>query len=96
MLIYKHDDNIVSRKIGGEVILVPIRTAIADMNFLYTLNTTAGRIWQLLDGVNNDLEDVHRQICREFEIDPHEAKTDLDEIIQDLIRIGAITQVSSV
>ena len=93
MFIYKHDDNVVSRKIGGEVILVPIRTAIADMNSLYTLNATAARIWQLLDGVNS-LEDIHQQICCEFDIDPIEAKADLDEVIQDLFRIGAITQVT--
>ena len=93
MLIYKHDFNIVSRQIGGEVILVPIRSTIADMNYLYTLNSTAARIWQLLDGVN-DLEDIHQQICREFDIDPLEAKTDLDEVIQDFLRIGVIAQVT--
>jgi len=91
-LFYKRDQNIVSRRIGGEVILVPIRTAIADMNYLYTLNSTAARIWQLLDGVNS-LEDIHQQICCEFDIDPLEAKTDLDAIIQDFLRIGVITQV---
>ena len=74
------------------MILVPIRTAIADMNYLYTLNSTAARIWQLLDGLNS-LEDIHQQICREFDIDPLEAKTDLDQVIQDFLRIGVIAQV---
>lgn len=74
------------------MILVPIRTTIADMNYLYTLNSTAARIWQLLDGVN-DLKVIHEQICLEFDIDPLEAKTDLDEVIQDFLRIGAITEV---
>ena len=92
MFIYKHDDNVVNREIGGEVILVPIRTKIADMNSLYTLNDTAAFIWKLLDGVN-DLESVHRQICQKFDIDALQAKSDLEEVIQDFLRIGVIAQV---
>ena len=74
------------------MILVPIRTAIADMNYLYTLNSTAARIWQLIDGVNS-LEDIHQQICQKFDVDPLQAKSDLEEVIQDFLRIGVIAQV---
>ncbi len=90
--IYTHSKNIVSRKIAGEVILVPIRTRIADMNYLYTLNPTAARIWQLLDG-QTSLEAVSAAICQDFAIDPQTARTDLEEVIQELLRIEAITEV---
>lgn len=86
-----HHPNIVSRKIAGEMILVPIRSTIADMSFLYTLNQTAARIWQLLDG-NNSLDQAHHQLCLEFEVDPSEVRSDLEETIQDLLKIGAIVE----
>lgn len=79
MFICKHDDDVVIRKFHGEVILVPIRTAIADIDLLYTVNGNASFIWQFLDG-SNDLEGVHQQMYCEFDIDPLEAKSVLEEV----------------
>ena len=47
---YQQDPSIVSREIAGEVILVPIRNNVGDLESIYTLNETAARIWALLDG----------------------------------------------
>jgi hypothetical protein len=55
--IYKHDPNIVARMIGGEMILVPIRKNVGDMENIYTLNETAARIWELVDG-QHSLEEI--------------------------------------
>lgn len=92
---YTPHPNIVSRKIAGEMILIPIRARVVDMNYLYTLNETAARIWQLLDG-KTSLEEIQERICVEFEIDSHEAKTDLEQLVQDLLKIDAIVAVEAV
>ena len=44
---YQKDASIVSREIAGEVILVPIRQNMGDMESIFTLNETASRIWEL-------------------------------------------------
>ena len=45
---FKKDPNMVSRKIADEVILVPIRQNVGDLESIYTLNEVATRIWELM------------------------------------------------
>ena len=47
---FQKDPNIVSRKIADEVILVPIRHNVGDLESIYTLNEVGARIWELVDG----------------------------------------------
>ena len=89
--VYRHDPNIVSRLIGGEMILVPIRQNVGDMENIYTLNETGARIWELIDG-QRSLGDVHDQLVSEFEIDPLQAKSDLLELIDNLLAEGALAE----
>jgi hypothetical protein len=61
------------------------------MEHIYTLNETASRIWELIDG-QRSLAEICQQITDEFEIDPSQAESDLSELIQSLVEIGAITE----
>ncbi len=91
-LIYRHHPNIVSRSIAGDMVLVPIRKNIADMESIYTLNGTAARIWELVDGINT-LDTIHNKIYEEFDIQSEEAKTDLLELIDQLVMLAALEKV---
>jgi hypothetical protein len=90
--IYAHDSAIVSRSIAGEMILVPIRRNIGDMESLYTLNETAARIWELLDG-QHSLAEVHEQMIEEYDIDPLQARQDLLELVENLLEQGVLVKV---
>ena len=90
--IYKHDPNIVGRLIGGEMILVPIRKNVGDMENIYTLNETAARIWELVDG-QRSLNEIYQQIVGEFEIDETQAESDLLDLVDSLLKEGALIQV---
>ena len=48
--IVQKDSSIVSRRIADEVILVPIRKKLGEVECLYTLNEAGARIWKLIDG----------------------------------------------
>lgn len=48
--LFQKDSSIVSRRIADEVILVPIRRRIGEVECLYTLNEAGARIWELIDG----------------------------------------------
>jgi hypothetical protein len=89
--IYQHDPNIVSRLIAGEMVLVPIRNNVGDMECIYTLNETAARIWELIDG-QRSLAQVQQQVIGEFEISPRQAELDLLELIDSLLDNGALTK----
>ena len=90
--IYQHDPNIVTRLIAGELILVPIRNQVADMEFIYTLNETGSRIWELLDG-QHSLAEIHQQMVDEYEIDPAQAEQDLQDLVESLLEQDALVKV---
>lgn len=79
----KKDPNTVSRKIADEVILVPIRYNVGDLESIYTLNEVGAFIWELIDG-NRKVKEIQVMIVDEFEVSPQQAETDLIEYIQQL------------
>ena len=88
------DRNIVSRMIAGEVILVPIHNNVADMDYIFTLNETAARVWELTDG-QHSLAEIHQHLLAEFEVDDAEAAQDLITLTQDLLEINAIFEAQA-
>jgi hypothetical protein len=86
---YQKDESVVSRDIAGEVILVPIRQNVGDLESIYTLNETAAFIWALLDG-KRTVGDIRDHVVAEFEIDKVEAEADLRELLAQLEAIGAV------
>ena len=89
--VYKKSDSIVSRKIGDEFILVPIRQNVGDLENIYTLNETAARIWELIDG-KTQTSKIKEKIVEEFDVKPEEAEEDLIEHLQQLEGIQAIIE----
>ncbi|MDO9576302.1 MAG: PqqD family protein [Candidatus Cloacimonadales bacterium] len=87
--VYTKSDSIVSRKIADEFILVPIRQNVGDLESIYTLNETAARIWELIDG-KMKVEEIKEKIVEEFEVTPEEAEKDIMEHLQQLESIKAI------
>ena len=89
--VYLKSDSFVFRMIGEECILVPIRKNVADLDSIYTLNETAGRIWELIDGTNS-VKDIKHRILDEFDVPPAEAEKDLVEHLRLLEGIKAILE----
>jgi len=91
--IYCKETNIVSREIVGEMILVPIRQNIGDLESIYTLNETAARTWELIDG-QNTLSDINTRITNEYQVSQETALSDLLALIDQLEEAGAVIKVA--
>ncbi len=91
--LFQKDSSIVSRRIADEVILVPIRQKLGEVDCIYTLNEAAAHIWQLIDG-ERSLKTVRDAIVLEFQVSETEAHEDLIALIDQLEEIGAIRTVS--
>lgn len=62
-----YSDDVVSREIEGELLIVPIASGIGDLeDELYTLNDTGRAIWQRLDG-RRTLAEIAGDIAEEFD-----------------------------
>jgi coenzyme PQQ synthesis protein D (PqqD) len=87
---YKRNGDIVTRKIAGELFLVPIRGKIADMQRIFTLNPVAEYIWQEID--QQSLDEIRKGITVRFDVEEETAGTDLCEFIADLLEAALIRE----
>ncbi len=87
--VYQKNSDVISRQVAGEVILVPIRGNIANMQHIFTLTPVAERIWEQIDG-KATVAQLIESICREFEVDAETAENDCLEYLESLVKSGLI------
>ena len=80
---FDKDPNIVSRKIADEVILVPVRQNVGDLENIYTLNEIGAFIWELIDG-ERKVKEIKEIIIEEFNVSSQEAESDLIELLREM------------
>lgn len=91
--VYVKNSDVVSREIVDETILVPIKGNMADMQCIFSLESVGAFLWDRLDGKNN-VADLLKLVLEEFDVEPEEARADIDEFIGQLSRAGLITRVA--
>jgi len=83
---------VVSRQIDGELILVPIRRGVGDLNSLYTLNSVGVVLWEFMTQGHTVTEMVQR-ICDEFEVTNAQAFEDIQQFLDSLLEEKLIEPV---
>ncbi len=82
----------MTRQIAGETLLIPIRSQVADMQNIFALDhDSAEYIWRQLDGKQN-LQQIHRGIMDNFQVENHRSLSDLREFISQLLDAGIIEE----
>ncbi len=89
--IYRRREEMVTREIAGEVILVPVRGKLAQLQRIFVLNPIGAYIWQRLDG-ESDLAAIHRGLVDAFEVTVGEAEADLLEYLGALEDAGLVAE----
>lgn len=90
MAYYQKDESMVTRKIADEVILVPVKQNVADMQCMYTLNEVGSRIWELING-GTDVKVIASTLAQEYKIEAGQAENDILDFLKQLEKIGAVT-----
>ncbi len=89
--VFKKKEDFISRTIAGEVILVPLRGTLTDMQKIFSLNPVAGFIWERLDG-QKSLAELRDEILATFDVEAGEAISDIQEFIALLLKERLITE----
>jgi hypothetical protein len=89
--IFRKNEQVVSRKIAGELFLVPIRGKLADMQQIFTLNPVGEYIWQELDN-QKSLKDICKGIIATFKVEKEQAESDIADFIHELLVSDLITE----
>jgi len=87
--VYRKNEDIVTRKIAGELFVVPVRGKLADMQRIFVLNTVGEYIWQQIDE-QKSLEDIRKGVIDRFDVGEDTADSDIREFISGLLDEGLI------
>lgn len=86
---YRRNPDIVARRVGGETILVPTGSSLADRQCLFTLNDTGTFLWDLL-AAPRTFTQLLSALMEEFEVKRARADRDLRRFLADLEVQGCI------
>ena len=91
--VYRKSNVVVSRLLQPEMLVLPVKAGSANLNEVYLLNETAGRIWQLLDGHQTSTQ-IIQTIAREYEVSEEEASADYFKLVGDLEQLALVDRVA--
>ena len=88
---WRRAPGVITRRVAGEVVLVPVagaRDSARDTRF-FVLNTTAERLWALLEEPRS-ADELARHLTIEFEIDARQARADVEAFLADMREQGTV------
>jgi hypothetical protein len=89
---FARNEDVVTREILGQTLLVPISVELADMDNIFTLNETGAHVWHRLDGALT-LAGISEAVVDSFEVSEEQAWDDLNALVDDLAAAGLICKV---
>lgn len=80
---------LVTRRIAGETVLVPVAGPLAGGAFLFTLNETSTFLWERLDGRRTGW-DLVKELQASYEVAGSQAEADVLLFLEQLREIEAV------
>ncbi len=90
---FVRNQNVVSRQIEGELIIVPVRSGVGDMNSLYTLNPVGSVLWEFM-AQEHSLPEMVQRVCDEFEVTSTQAKDDIQVFLDSMLEEKLIEPIA--
>jgi hypothetical protein len=78
----------VTRRIGDETLVVPIRAKAAELDHIYVLNDVAVLIWNQLESAQPD--EIAQAIAADFDVSLDVARRDVDRFLVGLCEAGVV------
>ena len=87
--IFVRSQSVVSRRVSGETLVVPVRGKVGDLASIYSVNEVASLIWQLLE-IPRDVFELVSAVEREYDVDPQQAQQDVSKFLNDMLSVGLV------
>jgi len=87
--IFVRSRSVVSRVIGGETLIVPVRGNVGDLASIYSFNEIGSLIWKLLE-TPTDLCDLAVRVQQEYDVDSDRARKDVERFLNDMLSAGLV------
>jgi hypothetical protein len=87
--LYMRSRAVVSRLIGGETLVLPVRGDIGDLASFYALNETATTVWEALEKPRS-LREIGDVIGQKYEISKEKAEEDIASFVREMCSLGLV------
>jgi hypothetical protein len=81
--------SVVSRVVGGETLVVPVRGKVGDLASIYSFNGVGSFIWQSLEEPIS-LADLVIAVEHKYAVGEEQARNDVMRFVEDLISVGLV------
>jgi hypothetical protein len=86
---------VVSRVVGGETLIVPIRGKVGDLASIYSCNETGSLVWRLLE-TPTTLADLVVAVAQKYNVERQRAEQDVKQFVNDMRSVGLVEVPNSV
>jgi hypothetical protein len=81
--------SVVSRVVGGETLVVPVRGKVGDLASIYSFNGVGSFLWRLLEEPIS-LADLIAAVEHEYAVSEEQARKDVMHFVEDLMSTGLV------
>jgi hypothetical protein len=87
---YIRSNEVVTRVIGGELLIVPVRGKVGDLASIYSLNGVGTALWEAL-AKPVKVEDLAQLIVRQYDVPWDRAHGDLEQFLTEMSSLGLVS-----
>jgi len=81
--------SVVSRRVAGETLIVPVRGKVGDLASIYSFNETGSLIWQSLE-TPKGLSELVSTVEQEYAVTQEQAERDVTQFLNDMLSVGLV------
>jgi hypothetical protein len=87
--IFVRSQSVVSRRVAGETLIVPVRGKVGDLASIYSFNETGSLIWQSLE-TPKGLSELITTVENEYAVEEEQAERDVMQFLNDMLSVGLV------
>ena len=92
VLQFVRSENVVSRVIAGETLIVPVRRGVADLASLFSFNQVGSTIWEAIEKPRT-VDELVTLVADVYDVTPEKAREDLEVFLNEAQAAGVVQMV---
>src|SRR4030081_1023447 len=93
--LFVRSRTVVSRVVGGETLIVPIRGKVGDLASIYSFNETGSLVWKLLES-RRTFAQLVVGVAHEYNMERSQVERDVKQFVEDMLLVGLVEVPNSV
>ena len=89
--VYVRSQAVVSRRVAGETLIVPVRGKVGDLASIYSFNESGSLIWQSMESPKS-VAQLISAVQQEYAVSYEQAERDVKQFLSDTLSVGLVEE----